>query len=110
RRFERDVLVVAGFCLGGGREDRLGEGVALAEARRQADAADRLRRLVFLPAAAREVAPGHAFDRDDPGLSTDHCAPAQLGKDGFKARRHGITDDFDEVVRVYTIESFEPEL
>ena len=40
------------------------------------DAADRPRRAVLLPAAAREIAPHHALERHDPGLA-DHHRPAR---------------------------------
>ena len=43
-RVEADVLVVALLGLGGGREERLGQAVALAQAGRQRDAADGARR------------------------------------------------------------------
>ena len=62
--FERNVLVVVtGLGLGGRREDRLGQPGGIRQTRRQRHAAHRLRRLVLLPAAAREVATHHRLDR-----------------------------------------------
>src|SRR3972149_8818884 len=54
---EADVLVVgAQLGLRGGREERLGEALALAQPRRQRDAADGAAAQGVLPAAAPDVA------------------------------------------------------
>src|SRR5205085_4108170 len=63
RLLEIDVDVVPALFLGGRREDRLGELVALAQAGGQADAADGLRLPILLPAGAGQVPAGDAFDR-----------------------------------------------
>src|SRR5262249_23617218 len=55
-RVKGDVLVVAGFLFGRGREDRLGKFLAFAESGRQAQAADRAVLLVLLQSGAGEVA------------------------------------------------------
>ena len=60
-----DVFVMlAGLGLGGGREDRLGQLAGVFQAGGQRHAADRLRGLVFLPAAAGQVAAHHGLDRN----------------------------------------------
>ena len=62
---EVDVLVVvAHLGLRGGREDRLGQLVRLAQALGQRDPADLAGALVVLPARARDVAAHDALDRE----------------------------------------------
>ena len=82
-----DVLVVmAGLRLARRREDRLGQLARVAQARRQLHAADRLRLLIFRPAAARQVAAHHRFDRDRLQAAHQHRAARDL-------RHFGGSDD-----------------
>ncbi len=60
---EVDRLVVAHLGLRARREDRLGQLLGLAQARRQLDPRDRAGRLVVLPARAGDVAAHDALDR-----------------------------------------------
>src|SRR5207248_8493614 len=63
--FPGNVDVVAGFFFGGGREDRLGELLTLAETARQRNATDLAALAVLFPPRARQVATHHALDRHD---------------------------------------------
>ena len=75
---ERDILVMPGLRLRRRREDRLRQLVALAQARRQPDAAHRSALLILLPARSGDVAARHAFDLDHVGALHEHRAAFQL--------------------------------
>ena len=76
RRHDRlvgDVLVVlADRRLRGGREDRLRQARAVRQAAGQRDAAHRSVRPVLDQAGAREIAAGHALDREHVEAAADH--------------------------------------
>ena len=76
--FLADVHIVAALGLGGRREDRLGQAIGFAQARRQRDAADLPGLLIFLPARSRQVAARHAFDRHRLGAADQHGPAPQL--------------------------------
>ncbi|ABA49009.1 hypothetical protein BURPS1710b_0998 [Burkholderia pseudomallei 1710b] len=102
---ERDVLVVmAHLGLRGGREDRLGELLRVRQAGRQLDAAHLARRLVVLPAAARQIAAHDRLDEDRLKPLDDDRAPLHLldlvGGDDRLGRdaRQMVRDDVREPV------------
>src|SRR5205823_1602411 len=83
--------------------------LALAEPRRHLLARQRVRLLVLLPSAAREIAPDDALEVDALGLPHDHEAPGQLvavvAQRGRKVRHHAR----DQVVLLKGIRLREPE-
>src|SRR5215472_6379612 len=76
---ERDVLIVPRIRLGGRREDRLRQPLALAEAGRQRLARHGAPLAVLGPGAPGEVAADDALEVDPPGAPDDNRAAAQLG-------------------------------
>ena len=75
--------------LGGGGEDGLRQTVRQAQARRERHAADSPAGLIFLPAAASQVAPHHALHRQGPGLLHHHGAARQQVPVGLQPRGPG---------------------
>ena len=103
-----DVLVMlAGFGLGGGREDGLGQLAGVFQAGRQRHAADRLRGLVFLPAAAGQVAAHHGLDRDGLEALDQHGAAHHLRQLG--SCNHTLGRFTSQVVGADVTELAEPE-
>jgi hypothetical protein len=87
-RLERHVLVVRALLrLGRGREDRLGQAIALAEATRKPDARDVTRRQIPLPARAGEEPANDGLERDDLDTLDDHRPAPQLGSSTATERR-----------------------
>ena len=80
---EGDIFVVPFRRLGSGREDRLGELLALAKPGWQCDAARRSIRLVLLPSATRQVTARHAFHLHHPRRAADHRAAGKQGTIGI---------------------------
>ncbi len=95
-----------------GREERLRQPLALAQADRQRDAADGAGSLVVLPAGAGEVAANDDLDREDLDASAEHHPPAQLrGRIGARdeLRRQVFRSRAEEVIRDDSLGSREPE-
>src|SRR5258708_5385860 len=67
-----DVFVVTALGLGRGREDRICEALALPQTWRHLLAGQRVRVLVLLPRAPREVSADHALEIDALGFAHDH--------------------------------------
>ena len=96
-RGERDVLVVARLGLGGGV--KIGSIRSLStRPGGQRLAADRARRPVFLPAAAREVAADDALERDDLGLADEH-RPARRAPRGRRPGGRGPASSMSVEIR-----------
>ena len=98
----------ADFGLRGGREDRFGELFGHLEAFGQLHAADGPRRAVVLPAAADQVAAGHAFDEDGLQAHRDDGTAAHLFDFFGLDDRFGV--DAGQVIRQNTVELVEPEV
>ena len=70
--------MLANGRFGGGREDRLGQLAGIFQARRQRHAADRLRNLVFRPAASRQITAHHRLNHHGPQALDQHRAALHL--------------------------------
>src|SRR5690349_8409123 len=79
---------MARLRLGGRREDRLRQFLALLQACRQPDTADRPLLPILFPARARDVAARYALDLDHPGALHEHGAAFELIAEG--SERLGI--------------------
>src|SRR5262249_29467705 len=88
------------------REDRLRQLVALPQAGRQLDAADTPAGLILLPAAAGQIAANDALDRHDLGLAAEHRAAVERGS---QVRRDNIGRGGDQMMRDTARERLEPE-
>ena len=74
---EADVLVVSRLGLGGRREHRFRQPVALAQTLGQANAADAAALLVLGPSGSGQIASGHALEGDDFALANEHRPTGQ---------------------------------
>ncbi len=105
---EADIfVVVADLGFGGRRVDRLRQLVALAEAFRQRDPADRAVLFVACPAGAGDVAADDALDRDHGELLHQHAVPVKLRC--AEELRHIRGVGRDHVVRQDVLRVIEPE-
>ena len=92
-----------------GGEDGFGEFGGFGEAGGQRESANGAGFLVFLPAAAREVATHDALDGEGLGFLDDHAAAGELRGEGLERGRQGIVGAGEEVVRHEAGEAVEPE-
>ena len=101
------LVMLAGLGLGGRREDGLGQLAGVFQAGGQRHAADRLRRLVFLPAAAGQVAAHNGLDRNRLEPLDQHRAAHHLWQLGRRDRTFGRIAG--QVVGANVAELVEPE-
>ena len=73
-----DVLVMTGFSLGRGREDRLRQLRPELQSSRQFDSANALGFLIFLPAGAGQITAHNAFDRQRLRFAHNHGTTSEL--------------------------------
>ena len=99
--------MVAHLGLGGRRVDGLGQLGGVGQAFGQGNAADRARFLVFLPAAAGQVAAHHGLDQHGLEALDQHGAARDLGH--FGGRDHGFGRFAGQVVGADVAEFVEPE-
>ena len=86
-----DRLIVLAFRRLGGREDRLGQALGLAQAGGQPEAADGAALLVGAPAAADEITAHDAFDGQRLQLLYRHAAKLEVaGESVFRGEQAGL--------------------
>ena len=100
---------MADVVLGGGRKDRPGQPVGLAQARGQRDAADAAGLLVVLPAGAGEIAADDTLDGKHAGSPDDHASAGELGKIRVKGSGKAGGVGGEDVVGGEVTEQVEPE-
>ena len=107
---ERDVLVVGAVPrLGRGREQRFGQALGQAQARRQRNAAHASGLLVVAPAGADQVAAHDGLHRQGLQAARAHAAPGQLRALGV-VERQVVQGQIAAMVRQDLGEEAEPEL